>query len=144
MLPLGFAVSKARTGHSWGTQFDSFWCCYGTGIQLFCYILPKLHSFSTTPYFYQSFSLNFFFCLLGIESFSKLGDSIYFEEEGKDPTLYIIQYISSSFNWKSGKVLLNQTVDPVASWDPYLRVAFTFSPFEVPVTLFYCGIWHCI
>ncbi|KAG5124122.1 hypothetical protein JHK82_030859 [Glycine max] len=30
MLPLGFAVSKARTGHSWGTQFDSFWCCYGT------------------------------------------------------------------------------------------------------------------
>ncbi|RZB74453.1 uncharacterized protein LOC114380264 isoform X1 [Glycine soja] len=96
MLPLGFAVSKARTGHSWGTQFDSFWCCYGTGI----------------------------------ESFSKLGDSIYFEEEGKDPTLYIIQYISSSFNWKSGKILLNQTVVPASSSDPYLRVTFTFSPVE--------------
>ncbi|KAK7262545.1 hypothetical protein RJT34_30119 [Clitoria ternatea] len=96
MLPLGLGVSKAKTGHSWGTPYDSFWCCYGTGI----------------------------------ESFSKLGDSIYFEEEGKDPTLYIIQYISSSFNWKSGKVLLNQTVIPAASWDPFLRVTFTFSPVQ--------------
>ncbi|CAJ1933250.1 unnamed protein product [Sphenostylis stenocarpa] len=96
MLPLGPGVSKAKTGHSWGTPFDSFWCCYGTGI----------------------------------ESFSKLGDSIYFEEEGKDPALYIIQYISSSFNWKSGKILLNQTVVPAASWDPYLRVTFTFAPVE--------------
>ncbi|XP_061361383.1 uncharacterized protein LOC133305236 [Gastrolobium bilobum] len=96
MLPLGLGVSKAKTGHSWGTPFDAFWCCYGTGI----------------------------------ESFSKLGDSIYFEEEGKNPTLYIIQYISSSFNWKSGKILLNQTVVPVASRDPFLRVTFTFSPNE--------------
>ncbi|CAJ1933251.1 unnamed protein product [Sphenostylis stenocarpa] len=96
MLPLGLGVSKAKTIHSWGTPFDSFWCCYGTGI----------------------------------ESFSKLGDSIYFEEEGKNPTLYVIQYISSSFNWKSGKVLINQTVVPAASWDPYLRVTFTFSPVE--------------
>ncbi|XP_019413303.1 PREDICTED: uncharacterized protein LOC109325408 isoform X1 [Lupinus angustifolius] len=96
MLPLGRGVSKARTGHSWGTPFDSFWCCYGTGI----------------------------------ESFSKLGDSIYFEEEGNDSTLYVIQYISSSFNWTSGKVILNQTVVPAASWDPYLRVTFTFSPTE--------------
>ncbi|KOM50782.1 hypothetical protein LR48_Vigan08g160900 [Vigna angularis] len=96
MLPLGPGVSKAHTYHSWGTPFDTFWCCYGTGI----------------------------------ESFSKLGDSIYFEEEGGNSTLYIIQYISSSFNWKSGKILLNQTVVPAASWDPYLRVTFTFSPSE--------------
>ncbi|KAF7824137.1 DUF1680 domain protein [Senna tora] len=96
MLPLAPGVSKARTGHSWGTKFDSFWCCYGTGI----------------------------------ESFSKLGDSIYFEEEGNNPSLYIIQYISSSFNWKSGRVMLNQTVAPAASWDPYLRVTLTFSPAE--------------
>ncbi|KAL2983745.1 hypothetical protein AAZX31_12G053700 [Glycine max] len=94
MLPLGLGVSKAKTYHSWGTPFNSFWCCYGTGI----------------------------------ESFSKLGDSVYFEDKGKDPTLYIIQYISSSCNWKSGKVLHNQTVDPVVSWDPYLRVTFMFSP----------------
>ncbi|KAK7341613.1 hypothetical protein VNO80_24550 [Phaseolus coccineus] len=100
MLPLGLGVSKAKTFHGWGTPFDTFWCCYGTGI----------------------------------ESFSKLGDSIYFEEEGKNPTLYVIQYISSSFNWKSGKLLLNQTVVPAASWDPYLRVTFTFSPFEVTNT----------
>ncbi|KAL5978151.1 hypothetical protein ACLOJK_029268 [Asimina triloba] len=57
MLPQGRGVSKARSYHGWGTKYDSFWCCYGTGI----------------------------------ESFSKLGDSIYFEEDGATPGLYIIQ-----------------------------------------------------
>ncbi|KAL8262958.1 hypothetical protein R6Q59_024307 [Mikania micrantha] len=93
MLPLGPGKSKATGYHKWGTKFDSFWCCYGTGI----------------------------------ESFSKLGDSIYFEEAGKDPGLYIIQYISSSVTWKSGQIVLDQKVMPVVSWDPRLRVTTTFS-----------------
>ncbi|XP_022754274.1 uncharacterized protein LOC111302749 isoform X2 [Durio zibethinus] len=93
MLPQGRGVSKAVSYHKWGTPFDSFWCCYGTGI----------------------------------ESFSKLGDSIYFEEEGSIPSLYIIQYISSTLDWKSGKIVLKQNVDPVVSWDPYLRVTLTSS-----------------
>ncbi|XWS73515.1 hypothetical protein CRYUN_Cryun02cG0136000 [Craigia yunnanensis] len=93
MLPQGRGVSKAVSYHKWGTPFDSFWCCYGTGI----------------------------------ESFSKLGDSIYFEEEGSIPSLYIIQYISSTLDWKSGKIVLNQKVDPLVSWDPYLRVTLTSS-----------------
>ena len=67
----------------------------------------------------------------GIESFSKLGDSIYFEDEGSVPSLYIIQYISSTFDWKSGKIVLNQKADPVVSWDPYLRVTLTSSLKEV-------------
>ncbi|KAG6403129.1 hypothetical protein SASPL_135346 [Salvia splendens] len=92
MLPLGPGTSKAHTYHKWGTKFDSFWCCYGTGI----------------------------------ESFSKLGDSIYFEEGGNTPTLYIIQYISSSLNWKSGNIILNQQVEQIASWDPRLQISFTF------------------
>ncbi|KAF3956734.1 hypothetical protein CMV_018169 [Castanea mollissima] len=91
MLPQGHGVSKARRYHGWGPKNDSFWCCYGTGI----------------------------------ESFSKLGDSIYFEEEGEVPSLYIIQYISSSLDWKSRRILLNQEVDAVSSWDPYLRVTLT-------------------
>ncbi|KVI00224.1 Protein of unknown function DUF1680 [Cynara cardunculus var. scolymus] len=62
-----------------------------------------------------------------IESFSKLGDSIYFEEAGKNPGVYIIQYISSSLNWKSGQILLEQKVIPVASWDPRLRVTITIA-----------------
>ncbi|XP_077214745.1 uncharacterized protein LOC143849566 [Tasmannia lanceolata] len=95
MLPLGHGHSKAHTYHSWGTQFNSFWCCYGTGI----------------------------------ESFSKLGDSIYFEE-GNIPGLYVIQFISSSLNWKSGKIMINQNVEPVVSWDPYLRVSLEFSANE--------------
>lgn len=91
MLPLAPGVSKAKSYHGWGTKEDSFWCCYGTGI----------------------------------ESFSKLGDSIYFEEEGKTPGLYVIQYISSTVNWKSGKIIVNQVVDPVVSTDPFLRVTLT-------------------
>ncbi|KAL3850097.1 hypothetical protein ACJIZ3_011979 [Penstemon smallii] len=63
----------------------------------------------------------------GIESFSKLGDSIYFEEEGKDLGLYIIQYIPSSLDWKSGQVLLSQRVEPVVSWDQRLQVTLTIS-----------------
>ncbi|CAN0902082.1 hypothetical protein LINGRAHAP2_LOCUS21779 [Linum grandiflorum] len=66
----------------------------------------------------------------GIESFSKLGDSIYFEEEGSGPGLYITQYISSSFDWESGQILLSQKVDPVVSSDPFLRVTLTVSPKE--------------
>nr|XP_043609462.1 uncharacterized protein LOC122581316 [Erigeron canadensis] len=93
MLPLGPGMSKASGYHKWGTQFNSFWCCYGTGI----------------------------------ESFSKLGDSIYFEESGKNPGLYIIQYISSSLNWKSGQLFVDQKVKPVASWDPTLQVTTTIS-----------------
>ncbi|KAL6563963.1 hypothetical protein OROHE_005203 [Orobanche hederae] len=64
----------------------------------------------------------------GIESFSKLGDSIYFEEEeeGMTPSLYIIQYISSSFDWRLGKISLRQEVERIVSWDACLRVSFTF------------------
>ncbi|KAJ4979732.1 hypothetical protein NE237_010512 [Protea cynaroides] len=90
MLPLGLGHSKARSYHGWGTKFNSFWCCYGTGI----------------------------------ESFSKLGDSIYFQEEGKLPGLYVIQFISSNLDWKLGQIVLNQTAKAVVSWDPYLRLTF--------------------
>ncbi|XP_058071736.1 uncharacterized protein LOC131220878 [Magnolia sinica] len=73
-----------------------------------------------------------FWCCYGtaIESFSKLGDSIYFEEEGDTPGLYVIQFISSSFNWRSGQIMLNQKVEPVVSSDPYLRVSFAISTKE--------------
>ncbi|KAF3649534.1 putative U-box domain-containing protein 4-like [Capsicum annuum] len=93
MLPLKQGGSKAQSYHKWGTQFDSFWCCYGTGI----------------------------------ESFSKLGDSIYFEEKGNSPGLYIIQYIPSSLDWKTGQVLVSQKIEPVFSWDNRLRVTITIS-----------------
>lgn len=31
MLPQGPGRSKAVSYHGWGTQYNSFWCCYGTG-----------------------------------------------------------------------------------------------------------------
>lgn len=38
MYPLHPGGSKARGYHGWGTKFDSFWCCYGTGKKItnFC------------------------------------------------------------------------------------------------------------
>ncbi|KAK9157752.1 hypothetical protein Scep_004326 [Stephania cephalantha] len=98
MLPLAPGSSKARTFHGWGSQFNDFWCCYGTGI----------------------------------ESFSKLGDSIYFEEEGSSPGLYVIQYVSSTVNWSSAKIAVTQKVDPVVSWDPNLRVTLSISANKEP------------
>lgn len=98
MLPLGHGESKARSNNEgWGTKYDSFWCCYGTGI----------------------------------ESFSKLGDSIYFEEEGLVPGIYIIQYISSSFIWNSQNIVVNLKVEPLDSWDDHLRVAVMISSKEL-------------
>ena len=41
MLPLGRGDSKARSYHGWGTKFDSFWCCYGTGLDLYIYYVLK-------------------------------------------------------------------------------------------------------
>lgn len=50
MLPLGPGQSKARSYHGWGTKFDSFWCCYGTGL---------------TKYSYKTFKeKKIFFCLI--------------------------------------------------------------------------------
>ncbi|KAM0932353.1 hypothetical protein DsansV1_C46g0241901 [Dioscorea sansibarensis] len=93
LLSLEPGKSKKDNSHGWGTQFESFWCCYGTAI----------------------------------ESFSKLGDSIYFEEKGHTPGLYIIQYIASSINWKSGGITLYQKIEPVSSWDAMLQVSLAIS-----------------
>ncbi|KAH7543577.1 hypothetical protein FEM48_Zijuj02G0198600 [Ziziphus jujuba var. spinosa] len=102
----------------------------GTDPGVMVYMLP-LNSGSSKSRSYHGWGRPFedFWCCYGtgIESFSKLGDSIYFEEEGSTPGLYIIQYISSSLNWKSGQIGLSQKVDPVNSWDPYLRVNLTIS-----------------
>ncbi|TVU08162.1 hypothetical protein EJB05_41553 [Eragrostis curvula] len=93
MLPQGPGKSKAVSYHGWGTQYDSFWCCYGTGI----------------------------------ESFSKLGDSIYFEEKGEKPALYIIQFIPSTFNWRAAGLTVTQQLKPLSSSDQYLQVSLSIS-----------------
>ncbi|PON69758.1 Six-hairpin glycosidase [Parasponia andersonii] len=99
----------------------------GTEPGVMIYMLPQGRGVSKAKS-YHGWGTPFasFWCCYGtgVESFSKLGDSIYFEEK-EAPGLYVIQYISSSLNWKLGNVVLNQKVDPVNSWDPYLRVTFT-------------------
>jgi hypothetical protein len=55
----------------WGTPTDSFWCCYGTGV----------------------------------ESFAKLGDSIYFHD---GDGLYVNLYAASTVNWAEKRVSVEQ------------------------------------
>lgn len=81
------------------------------------------------------FAHDHLFPFAGIESFSKLGDSIYFEEKGTTPSLYIIQYISSSFNWRSAGVVLSQKTKSVYSFDPYLQISIRILTNQVPIFL---------
>ncbi|CAL5039367.1 unnamed protein product [Urochloa decumbens] len=103
-LPMGPGRSKSVSGLSpsglppmnpggWGGPNDTFWCCYGTGI----------------------------------ESFSKLGDSIYFLEEGEMPGLYIIQYIPSTFDWKSAGLTVKQKAKPLFSTDTHFEISLAIS-----------------
>ncbi|KAJ3707912.1 hypothetical protein LUZ61_011617 [Rhynchospora tenuis] len=96
MLPMKPDSSKAVSYHGWGTKFNSFWCCYGTGI----------------------------------ESFSKLGDSIYFQEKGSSPSLYIIQFIPSTFNWRSAGLIISQEIRPLTSSDSHYCVSLTISTYQ--------------
>lgn len=103
-LPMGPGRSKSISGAppsglphkmpgGWGGPNDTFWCCYGTGI----------------------------------ESFSKLGDTIYFLEEGETPTLYIVQHIPSTFDWTAAGLTVQQQAKPLFSTDPYFEVAISIS-----------------
>lgn len=69
----------------------------------------------------------FLFVMTGIESFSKLGDSIYFLEEGKIPGLYIIQYIPSTFDWKAAGLTIKQQAKPLFSTDSHFEVSLSIS-----------------
>ena len=66
-LPLEAGDRKA-----WGTPTDSFWCCYGTGV----------------------------------ESFAKLGDSIYFHD--KSDGLFVNLYVPSEVSWGARGVRVTQ------------------------------------
>ena len=76
---------------------------------------------------------------VGIESFSKLGDSIYFEEKGDTPALNIIQYIPSTFNWKAAGLTVTQQVKTLSSSDLYLQVSLSIS---TTVIIFSCYTWN--
>lgn len=38
MLPLGPGQSKASGYHKWGSKFNDFWCCYGTGSDIYYFL----------------------------------------------------------------------------------------------------------
>jgi len=65
-LPLATGLRK-----QWGTAYDSFWCCYGTGV----------------------------------ESFAKLGDSIFFHD---DTDLWVGLFIAATVTWREKDLRLEQ------------------------------------
>jgi hypothetical protein len=65
--------------------------------------------------------------LTAIESFSKLGDTIYFLEEGEIPGLYIVQHIPSTFDWKSAGLTVVQQAKPLFSTDSHFEVTISIS-----------------
>ena len=89
----------------------------------FCFLLSRLICISNLQGTCE-FSV---FALAGVESFSKLGDSIYFEEKGGTPALSIIQYIPSTFNWKTAGLTVTQQLEPLGSSDLNLRVSLSVS-----------------
>ena len=62
-----------------------------------------------------------------VESFAKLGDSIYFEENNETPTLYVAQLVSSDFTWDAAGLVIRQVHNNITSHDPILVVTFLFS-----------------
>lgn len=75
LLPLGAGVTKGNSSRGWGTPLNSFWCCYGTGI----------------------------------ESFSKLADSVYYTETATQ-ALVVARYVSSYLRPKrQGGLALHQS-----------------------------------
>ncbi|GBG69117.1 hypothetical protein CBR_g3815 [Chara braunii] len=95
-LPMGPGNSKARGPMGWGKPFESFWCCYGTGI----------------------------------ESFSKLGDSVYFQQWEPKPALYVTQFVSSDLTWTVGGLSVKQTVTQPTSVNPVLTSVLSFVTLE--------------
>lgn len=43
LLPLGRRVTKGNSSRGWGTPFNSFWCCYGTGIESFSKLVDSIY-----------------------------------------------------------------------------------------------------
>jgi DUF1680 family protein len=43
LLPLGTGVTKGNSSRGWGTPFNSFWCCYGTGIESFAKLADSIY-----------------------------------------------------------------------------------------------------
>lgn len=69
-----------------------------------------------------------FVCLsAAIESFAKLGDSIYFEDDGEIPSVYVAQFVSSDFVWDSAGLVLHQSLKPLNAEQSILEVTFSFS-----------------
>ncbi|KAK2076024.1 hypothetical protein QBZ16_001360 [Prototheca wickerhamii] len=100
---------KGEHNHSWtgwGDPFNTFWCCYGSGV----------------------------------ESFSKLADSIYFQRWMNDsreavatstnrlPELYVNQMISSEVRWTQLGIRVDQQAD-LYSPDSVVRTTLTVSSF---------------
>lgn len=120
-LSMQIGGSKANDYWRWSGPFNSFWSSIGTGIFFIFFWYFRVTRNLTLIILVNT--LQFF---TAIESFAKLGDSIYFEEQD-EATLYVFQYVSSTINWKKGNLQLEQVVMPLTSWDTNLQVSLNIN-----------------
>jgi len=78
LLPLGVATTKNESYRKWGTPFDSFWCCYGTGVESFSKMADSIY--------YRG------------EAEPIQDGGLAKGHTGGQPVLFVTQYISSSLN----------------------------------------------
>jgi DUF1680 family protein len=81
LLPLGVATTKNESYRKWGSLFNSFWCCYGTGIESFSKLADSIY--------FRGSSAG--------ASTSSAGASTGAGASGD--VLYITQYVSSTLNF---------------------------------------------
>ncbi|GAQ86714.1 hypothetical protein KFL_003070020 [Klebsormidium nitens] len=92
MTPLGAGVSKARGWHGWGTPEQAFWCCYGSGVELFSKLGENLY-------------------FQGPES-----------SANSPPSLFVAQFQSSTLHWQEAGLIVHQTTLHPTAEDAFLSV----------------------
>ena len=113
MLPLGSGVTKARANvGGWGDPEDSFWCCYGTGIESFAKIADGA----------------FFQRALPTPSAPRATTTT--PPAANPPVLVISQFIPSTIHWGSGRASAVLSRELSAAHCTALEVRLELQPME--------------
>ena len=110
MLPLGAGVSKEHANWAgWGAPEDSFWCCYGTGVESFAKLADGAFFAARrrSPASTDDGSAD-------DDSNGAPGESIAYSNGG--PELWVSQFVPSSLRWAEGQavVTLSRSLRPVS------------------------------
>jgi hypothetical protein len=74
--------------------------------------------------------------IAGVELFSKLGENLYFQGPGSSspdcssltPSLFVVQFQSSTLQWRDANLTIHQTTRHPSATDPFLNVTLEIQP----------------